>query len=113
MNLAAAARRALKSGLSSDSNSSFSQPVPTPNVSRPPDKTSSEATIFAVSTGLRYGNTSTDVTSRSRSVAPATTPRMEKVSSASPALGCLPSSVYGYGDWLSTGKTMWSAIIAE
>ena len=47
------APRALKAGLFSASNSSFSQPAPTPKVSRPPDSTSNEATIFAVSTGLR------------------------------------------------------------
>src|ERR1700719_2721920 len=55
-------------------------------VSRPPDRTSSEATTFAVSTGLREATPRREVTSRSRSVAPATTPRMEKVSSASPTL---------------------------
>jgi hypothetical protein len=32
---------------------SFSHPAPTPKLSRPPDNTSSEAAIFAVSTGLR------------------------------------------------------------
>jgi hypothetical protein len=47
------APRTSKPGLFSASNSSFNQPTPTPNVSRPPDNTSSEAAIFAVSTGLR------------------------------------------------------------
>jgi hypothetical protein len=47
------APRRSKAGLPSASNSSFSQPTPTPSVILPPDSTSSDATILAVSTGLR------------------------------------------------------------
>src|ERR1700751_5646166 len=61
------APRRSKSGVFSASNSSFSQPTPTPSVTRPPDSTSSDATIFAGSTGLRYGRIRKGVDRRSGS----------------------------------------------
>jgi hypothetical protein len=42
-------------------NSSSSQPAPTPTMSRPPDITSMVARIFAVSTAGRCGTTITEV----------------------------------------------------
>ncbi len=45
--------RASKGGAESASNSSRSQPTPAPRITRPPDMTSSVASIFAVTTGLR------------------------------------------------------------
>ena len=36
-------------------NSSSSQPTPTPKMNRPPDNTSSEAIILALTSGSRYG----------------------------------------------------------
>ena len=53
-------------------NSSASQPTPTPSVTRPPDRWSSVAISFAVTTTLRCGSTSTPVASRIRSVRAAT-----------------------------------------
>ena len=46
-------------GAWSASNSSSIQPTPAPRMMRPPDITSRVASILAVTTGLRYGTTST------------------------------------------------------
>src|SRR5437764_3124869 len=54
------------------SNSSLHQPTPMPQVSRPSDKTSIVARVFAVNTGGRCGTTVTEVTSRSFEVLAAT-----------------------------------------
>jgi hypothetical protein len=56
------------------------------------DSTSIVDTIFAVSTGLRYGRISTDVISRSFVVCPATNAIKLSASSASPWLGCRPEA---------------------
>ena len=50
------------------SNSVFSQPAPMPTTSRPPDSTSSVASILAASTAGRCGTTSTAATRRMREV---------------------------------------------
>ena len=50
------------------SNSVFSQPAPMPTMSRPPDSTSSVASILAASTAGRCGTTSTAATRRMREV---------------------------------------------
>ena len=62
------------------SNSSFIQPTPAPTITRPPDKTSRLASIFAVTMGLRYGRIMTLVTKRMRCVAPARNPIVIRVS---------------------------------
>ena len=54
--------------------SAATQPAPMPKTTRPPLSASSEEIILAVTTALRYGTISTVVPSRTRLVAPATTP---------------------------------------
>jgi hypothetical protein len=54
-------------------NSSAHHPAPTASTTRPPDSTSSVATVFATSSGSRIGRTSTLVPRRTRPVAPAIT----------------------------------------
>jgi hypothetical protein len=108
-----AAPRLSKSGASSASNSSRSQPTPTPTVTRPRESTSIVASIFAVSTGLRYGRIITLVTRRSVRVRPATKAISVSCSSASPPPGKTPDTVYGYFESMAVGKTTWSAIITE
>jgi hypothetical protein len=66
--------RSVKGGAWSVSNSSFIQPTPAPRIRRPPDITSSVASILAVTTGLRYGTTSTLVPIFTREVSPTSTP---------------------------------------
>src|SRR5262245_15409188 len=55
-------------GASSASNSRSTYPTPTPNTSRPPDSTSTVASSFARTSGLRSGNTMMPVPSRTDSV---------------------------------------------
>jgi hypothetical protein len=50
------------------SNSSRSQPTPTPNSTRPPDSESTSVTALAVYTGLRWGTRQIPVPRRIRSV---------------------------------------------
>jgi fermentation-respiration switch protein FrsA (DUF1100 family) len=56
-----AAPRSANGGAPIATNSSSSQPAPTPTMSRPPDITSMVASIFAVSTAGRCGATITEV----------------------------------------------------
>ena len=53
--------------------SAATHPAPTPTVTRPPLSASSDESILAVTTALRYGTISTVVPSRTRRVAPAAT----------------------------------------
>ena len=55
-------------GVINASNSSASQPAPTPSTTRPPARRSRLATCLASSTGLRWGSTSTAVPSSTDSV---------------------------------------------
>ena len=55
---------------------SLSQPTPAPSVTLPPENLSMVTSMRAVSSGLRYGMIRTAVPSRTRRVAPASTPRV-------------------------------------
>ena len=63
------------------SNSSRSQPAPSPRVSRPPESTSSVATCLAATTGWRSGRTSTLVPSPIRVVTAAANDSVASASS--------------------------------
>ena len=58
--------------------------------------------LKSVSTGSRYAAPTTEVTSRGRSVVPATTPRMENVSSVSTAQGPKVRRLSAGGKWIRT-----------
>ena len=88
-------------GTPSAENSSASHPTPTPSVTRPPERWSSVAISFAVTTTLRCGSTSTPVARRIVSVRAAT--NVSQISgsgrsntSAPPAI--FPLGSYGYCD---------------
>ena len=90
-----APRRA--NGTPSASNSSRDQPTPTPSVSRPPLRTSSDAACLATSTGLCSGRSSTPVARAIVRVAAAAKLRPMSGSSQSASAGTAmrPSSAYG------------------
>ncbi len=84
-------------GTSSASNSSCSQPAPTPRRRRPSLATSIEAACFANITGERSGSTSTAVPSVARSVTEAASARAIIASTygASEGQVALPSAAKG------------------
>ncbi len=63
--------RRSKGGAPTASNSSFIQPAPTPKMTRPAERTSRVARIFAVSTAPRCGTTATELMSLDRGAIPA------------------------------------------
>ena len=107
------APRSEKGGALSISNSSSIQPTPAPTMRRPFDRTSSVASILAVSSGLRYGTIMTLVTKRMRSVTPAKNARVVICSGHSPPPmlppdRIFPVKLYGYTDSTRLGWRMWS-----
>ena len=88
------------------SNSSFIQPTPAPTTSRPCDSTSIDASILAASTGLRCGNTITEVNSRAVDVWAARKLIRLSWSRNSPEPPISPLSLYGYSDLIVLGMTM-------
>ncbi len=71
MNSSVTRPRSLKEGAFSAWNSSSIQPTPAPRMMRPPESTSMVASIFAVTTGFRYGMMRTLVPMRMRLVSAA------------------------------------------
>src|SRR5690606_10160544 len=94
-------------GMPTASNSSRSQPTPTPSSTRPPDSESRSVTTLAVYTGLRCGTRQMPVPSRTRSVTPARNVSALSGSSmpASGPVGNRPSGAYGYDDAYSSNST--------
>ena len=79
------------------SNSSRIQPTPQPRMTRPADSTSTVAIILAASTGLRWGSTITEVSSRALDVTPARKLSMVSCSRHSPVGPPANSPVSLYG----------------
>ena len=76
-------------GTPTASNSSSSQPAPIPRMIRPSERTSAVDSIFAVSTGGRYGTTRTELSSFNFSVQPDRKISVERTSKQNPSLAAV------------------------